>query len=139
VATHLYSFVLTLLQIQSQVPIFCGRLKVVARKLVPDAYGFIAIETFENPTRALISAMLEKNRARVEKITKTYIYTVSSRPCSSSLLTLSRIPKISPPRPCAFMESSNVCRLATGSVLTRMIKLFTSRPRPRLNWSHSHS
>ncbi|KAJ7799071.1 hypothetical protein B0H14DRAFT_3491941 [Mycena olivaceomarginata] len=56
-------------------PTFRGGLKVVARRLVPDAYGFIAIETLENPTPALISATLEKNRARVEKITKTYIYT----------------------------------------------------------------
>ncbi|KAJ7824527.1 hypothetical protein B0H14DRAFT_3728413 [Mycena olivaceomarginata] len=61
--------------IRSRVPTFRGGLKVVARMLVPDAYGFIAIETLENPTPALISATLEKNRARVEKITKTYIYT----------------------------------------------------------------
>ncbi|KAJ7887073.1 hypothetical protein B0H14DRAFT_3430918 [Mycena olivaceomarginata] len=61
--------------IRSRVPTFRGGLKVVARRLVPDAYGFIAIETLENPTPALISATLEKNRARVEKITKTYIYT----------------------------------------------------------------
>ncbi|KAJ7346136.1 hypothetical protein DFH08DRAFT_870614 [Mycena albidolilacea] len=61
--------------IRSRVPTFRGGLKVVARKLVPDAYGFIAIDTLENPMPALISATLEKNRARVEKITKTYIYT----------------------------------------------------------------
>ncbi|KAJ7799072.1 hypothetical protein B0H14DRAFT_2617354 [Mycena olivaceomarginata] len=50
--------------IRSRVPTFRGGLKVVA-----------PIETLENPTPALISATLEKNRARVEKITKTYIYT----------------------------------------------------------------
>ncbi|KAJ7219896.1 hypothetical protein B0H12DRAFT_1078496 [Mycena haematopus] len=61
--------------IRARVPQFRCGLKGVARKLVPGTYGFISIASLKNPTPELITATLEKNRALVEKLINTYIYT----------------------------------------------------------------
>ncbi|KAF8131760.1 hypothetical protein K438DRAFT_1788182 [Mycena galopus ATCC 62051] len=60
--------------IRSRVPTFRGGLKDVVRDLVPSAYNLERIETLKNPTPELINATLEKNRARVDKIIKSFIY-----------------------------------------------------------------
>ncbi|KAF8204495.1 hypothetical protein K438DRAFT_1757694 [Mycena galopus ATCC 62051] len=60
--------------IRSRVPTFRGGLKDVMRDLVPSTYDLEQIETLKNPTPELINATLEKNRARVDKIIKTFIY-----------------------------------------------------------------
>ncbi|KAJ7738628.1 hypothetical protein B0H16DRAFT_94845 [Mycena metata] len=60
--------------IRSRVPQYRSALKVVARAVVPSAYGLVDIEDLDDPTEANINAVLEKNRKKVNDLLDTFIY-----------------------------------------------------------------
>ncbi|KAJ6592686.1 hypothetical protein B0H19DRAFT_8778 [Mycena capillaripes] len=61
--------------IRSRVPQFRSGIKGLARDLVPGAYTLVDISNLPTPTPELIARTVAENRARVEKILGTFIYT----------------------------------------------------------------
>ncbi|KAJ7687503.1 hypothetical protein B0H17DRAFT_1203567 [Mycena rosella] len=60
--------------IRSRVPQFRSGVKVTARLFVATEYGLVDIMTMPNPTPERIKQQIEKNRARVQEIIKTYVH-----------------------------------------------------------------
>ncbi|KAJ7444190.1 hypothetical protein FB451DRAFT_1434685 [Mycena latifolia] len=60
--------------IRSRVPQFRSGVKLTARSFVATQYGLVDLMTLENPTTETINAQMEKNRARVKHLMKTFIY-----------------------------------------------------------------
>ncbi|KAJ7651805.1 hypothetical protein B0H17DRAFT_1215190 [Mycena rosella] len=60
--------------IRSRVPQFRSGVKVTARLFVATEYGLVDVMTMPNPTPERIKQQIEKNRARVQEIIKTYVH-----------------------------------------------------------------